>query len=183
MEKEIKGNLTSHQIVLAFEELVDLMVEGGAPETTSERLAEIDEDAVALFEKLGEEVPEKLDRLRAVETRLAAEANLLVREAKRLKGRANSIEIGVDRVRQYAADILKARRRAGQDPKVKTSEGTYWLQKSTRFESPSQTSAWLEQGFVKTQKVIDRDAARKAIKEGVKADGFGFVESESIRWR
>ena len=52
--------LTSHEIIAAYYRLGDLMDEGGDPTTTSERQEEIDEEAIDLFERLGDEAPDKL---------------------------------------------------------------------------------------------------------------------------
>ena len=180
---KINGNLTSFEIINAYEELVDLMVEASDPMTPSERVQEIDSQAHEIFESLGAEVPEKLDKLRAVATRMQAEADLLKEESRRLSKRVKSIETAVSRCRGFAGGILKARRLAGDDPKVKTPEGSYWLARSTSIEGPQHISAWEEHGWVKTRVEPDRAAAKKALKTGEVIDCFMLTLNESVRWR
>ena len=180
---KINGDMTSFEIIRAYEDVVDLMIEASDPLTPGYRLKEIDAEAVEIFESRGSEVPEKLDKLRAVATRMQAEADLLKQESKRLSKRVKSIETAVTRCKGFAAGILKARRMAGDDPKVKTPEGTYWLARSTSIEGPQHISAWEEHGWVRTKVEPDKSAAKKALSTGEVIDGFMLTLNEGVRWR
>ena len=175
--------LTSREIIAAYYRLGDLMDEGGDPTTTSERQEEIDEEAIELFERLGDEAPDKLEALRSVAIHAEGEARMLRDEERRLAQRRRAREKLVTRLKSYAGQVLAARRLAGQDPKIKTAAHTFWLQSSTSLQAPEELPAWEEQGWIKTKVEPDRAAARKALKSGTEAQGFELVEQESIRWR
>ena len=123
--------LTSHEIIAAYYRLGDLMDEGGDPTTTSERQEEIDEEAIELFERLGDEAPDKLEALRSVAIHAEGEARMLRDEERRLAQRRRGREKLVTRLKGYAGQVLAARRLAGQEPKIKTASHTFWLQSST----------------------------------------------------
>tara|TARA_R100000655_G_scaffold87428_2_gene127603 strand:- start:957 stop:1496 length:540 start_codon:yes stop_codon:yes gene_type:complete len=179
----METKLTSHEIMCAYFRIGELMDEGGDPTTGAERQEEIDVEALGLLEALATETPEKLEKLRAVARHLEAEAEMLRAEEKRLAARRRSRERGLDRVKSCAGGILSARREAGQEAKVSTESGTFWLASSTSLSGPSEVSAWVEQGWTKTKVEPDKTAAKKALKAGADAQGFELVTKESIRWR
>ena len=88
----MKTKLTSRQIAAAYHHLVDLSDMAAQEDEGSEEIARLDAEALALFETLGEEAPEKLESLRAVALRLDAEAQLLRAESKRLTAAARRLE-------------------------------------------------------------------------------------------
>jgi len=179
----MKTKLTSHEIMCAYFRIGELMDEGGDPTTGAERQEEIDAEALGLFEALATEAPEKLESLRAVARHLEAEVGLLREEERRLAKRRQARERAIVRVKSYAGGILSARREAGQEAKLQTTSGTFWLASSTSLSGPSELSAWVEQGWTKTKQEPDKTAAKKALKAGTQAQGFELVTKESIRWR
>ena len=179
----METKFTSHEIMCAYFRIGELMDEGGDPTTGAERQEEIDAEVFGLFDALAIETPEKLEKLRAVARHLEAEVDLLRAEEKRLATRRRSRERGLERVRNHAGGILSARREAGQEAKLQTASGTFWLASSTSLSGPSELSAWVEQGWTKTKQEPDKTAAKKALKAGTQAQGFELVTKESIRWR
>ena len=179
----METNLTSYEIMQAYFRIGELMDEGGDQMTEADRLKEIDEEALGLLESLAAETPEKLEKLRAVAKHLESEAAMLRAEEKRLATRRRARESAIDRVKNYAGGILSARRGAGQDAKVSTESGTFWLASSTSLSGPKEVSAWVEQGWTKPKVEPDKTAAKNALKSGASAQGFELVTKESIRWR
>jgi len=179
----METKITSRDIVEAYHRIGEIMDLAGAPDLDDAAVDALDTEALALLDALGGEAPDKLGKLRAVCTHLAGEAELLRIEERRLAARRKSRERAVERVRGYAAGILSSRRVAGLDPKIKTTDGTYWLATSKSLEGPKSVGEWEEVGLTKVEVKPDRTAARKALESGAALDGFALVEKESIRWR
>ena len=175
--------ITSREIIEAHHRIGDIMDRGADPEATSDELEGLDAEADALFEELGEATPQKLEALRAVCLHLEAEEKMIRAEERRLATRRRSRERAILRVRSYAAGILSSRRAAGMDPRIKTAEHTFYLQRSRSFISPKHVSPWIEQGWVTRDPKPDKVAARAAVEAGIEVEGFGFEESEGIRWK
>ena len=173
--------ITSQDIIEAFHRIAQIMID--AAEAEGDELARLDEEALDLLEKLGDAPEEKLERLRAVSLHLDAQAKMLRDEEKRLATRRRALESGVSAVRRYAGDILKARREAGYEPRIKTPSHSFWLAMTTSLVGPEHVSAWREQGWTRPEEKPDKTAATKALKGGAEADGFRLAASESVRWR
>ena len=151
------------------------------PDDDPQRAEWLDE-ATRLIDGLAVDIPDKLNAYRGVAVRMEAEARTLREEEQRLASRRRAAESGVERMRAAAAGMLVGWRELGNDPKIKTAEGTYWLQESTSIRGPERVEDWP----VEWQRVTvapDRAAASKAAKAGTLPDGFVVVTSESVRWR
>ena len=179
----METKFTTLDIIEAYHRIGEIMDLAGAADIDDAALDALDTEALDLLDSLGEEAPEKLEKIRAVCAHLSSEADLLRVEERRLAARRKNRERAVERVRGYAAGILSSRRVAGLSPKIKTTAGTYWLATSRSVEGPPGASAWEEAGLAKVEVKPDRTAARKALEAGQKIDGFALVERESIRWR
>ena len=144
--------------------------------------AELLDEATRLIDGLAVDIPDKLNAYRGVAVRMEAEARTLREEEQRLASRRRAAESGVERMRAAAAGMLVGWRELGHEPKIKTAEGTYWLQESQSIRGPERVEDWP----VEWQRVTvapDRAAASKAAKAGTLPEGFGVVTSESVRWR
>ena len=179
--------LTSIGIVEAHHRLADLMERGGNEEDP-EIVEAIDAEALALFESLATDTPLRLDRLRAVATRLKSEESMLQDEIKRLQARKKSLASGVSRIKQYGTTILTTMRdQAGLDPRIKTTSATYYLHTSTSVQGPEDPADW-PAVWQTTKVVANRAMAKKALKSATEPDaelraGFSMITSETMAWR
>jgi len=140
------------------------------------------DEAQRLVDGLAVSIPDKLDSYRAVAVRMEAEARTLREEEQRLASRRKACENGVERLRSMAAGMLDGWRELGNDPKIKTAEGTYWLQESQSIKGPERVEDWPAE-WQRVTVSADRAAASKAAKAGTLPEGFDVAVSESVRWR
>lgn len=151
------------------------------PDDDPQRVEWLDE-ATRLVDGLALAIPDKLDAYRAVAVRAEAEARTLREEEQRLASRRRAAESLVERLRANAAVMLDGWRELGHDPKIKTTEGTYWLQESQSIRGPERVEDWPAE-WQRVTVAPDRAAAAKAAKSGALPPGFDVAVSESVRWR
>ena len=159
--------------------LLDILARADEDEAARDALLD---EASALLDSLAVDVPAKLDALRAVAVRLDAEAALLRAEEQRLAARRKTADRGVERVREAAAELLRAHREAQGPGVLRTTAGSYWLAPSTRLEGPDNVEMWPRE-WRKLTVSADKAAAKAALEAGREVDGFALVTSESVRWR
>ena len=177
-------DLTSHDLMNAAARVAVLMDEAAtaAAEFDAERVAALDAEAISLLEALADALPEKLDKLRAVNVRLTAEAKMLREEEKALAARRKAREAGALRCKTLIAGLLEANRDTGADPKIQTDGHSYWLQSTESVRGPESAETWPER-WQSVKVSPDKRAALKALKGGESVDGFELVTTEGARWR
>ena len=145
-------------------------------------LAKLDQEANDILERLSEEIPDKLDALRAVWLRLDSEVKLIRQEKQLLAAKQRARERGMRRVKDFTAGLLLARREAGQEPKLKTPTNSFWLSTSTSVSGPEDAALWPHR-WQRLKVEPDRNAALAALRDGEEVDGFLLQEKESASWR
>ena len=182
-QTETNSPFTSWDLLQIAHRLQTIMDEAAHSEDTAEIL-ELDAEAERLLDTLADEVPQKLEALRAVALRLDSEAEMLRKEEKALASRRRAAQRAIARIKLMAAAQLVEMRERGEDPKVKTQAHSFWLASSTAIVGPENISAWQEQGWVHHKIEPDKTAAKKALTNGTAApEGFLLEKREGIRWR
>ena len=175
-------DLSSLDLIDAAARVALLMDEAACEGVDASRLVEIDKEALSLLDALAEALPDKLDKLRAVNVRLTAEAKMLREEEKTLAARRKAREAGAARCKELIGGLLEANRATGASPKIQTSGHSYWLQSTTSVRGPESAEAWPER-WQSVKVSPDKRAALKALKSGESVDGFELVTTEGARWR
>lgn len=174
-------NITSMDIIEKAHRLGFIMDSAGETDDT-DTLDQLDKEAMTILQELAEEIPSKLDALRAVWLRLDAEVGLIRQEEKMLASKRRARERGMLRVREFSTSILQGMRDMGEEPKLKTTTNTFWLSQSTSIEGPSDASLWPHR-WQRVKIDPDKKSALKALKGGEEVDGFHLVEKEGVSWR
>jgi len=164
----------SHRLGL----IMDLASESDDPAV----LEGLDAEAIEILDTLAEHVPDKLDALRAVLLRLESETTLLRDEEKLLASKRHARERAVGRVREYILGLLQGLRDAGQEPKVRTSTNSFWLQTSSKLVGPEDPLLWPRR-WQRHTVTPDRKTASEALKAGETEDGFRLEDTEGPRFR
>lgn len=121
------------------------------------------------FESTCSDIKTKLQSLRAVRTRLLAEAEMLKAEAARISSHAKRRSSDADRVRGYMKDLLVAHREVnpGND-KVELEDGFVRLNKRTSYEVEmvGEYHRVPESLLLKRKPALNKAAVIKAYREG-----------------
>ena len=175
---------TSYELMSAAARVASIMDEAAAATEAGDtaRAEALDTEALGTLDALADALPEKLDKLRAVNVRLTAEAKMLREEEKALAARRKAREAGAARCKSLVSGLLDAHRATGADPKVQTDGHSYWLQQNHSVRGPEAAQDWPER-WQSVKVSPDKRAALAALKGGEEIDGFALVLSESARWR
>lgn len=141
-----------------------------------------DEDLDRAIAEYVEEASIKLDALRYVHQRMAAEAEYLAKEIEKLGARKRQLERTCERVKGWATQLLAEHTRLTGEHVVRTAEGSYNLRRYQHVRGPESVEDWPER-FVRSTKRPDKQAAREALLAGEHIDGIELIETESIQWR
>ena len=139
-----------------------------------------DEQALESLDIVSGDLQHAYDGYAKLMRNLAAEAEAMREEEKRLAAKRKAIENGIDRLKQA---IYTAMTITGQT-KVKTSIGTWGIQKNPYSVKVYNASKVPERFLIPQPPTIDRAAILAEFKEtGEVLDGVEIAQGEGVRFR
>ncbi len=143
------------------------------------------EESVVLVDNWLEGTADKLGGIYYVRQQTRAQISLLKEEEARLKSRRQAMERLVDYLGDNAMFLLKQREAFGEEPKVKTSHYTAWVQtsKSVALEEGRTIEDVPEKFRVPQPDKLNKAEAKQVLTSGMGIHGLELIESESVRWR
>ena len=146
---------------------------------------ELTEEYMALVSTWMEGTGDKLGGIYFVRQQTRGQMEILREEEKRLANRRRGMEKLLDHLNSSALSLLKQREAFGEEPKVKTSTYTAWLQssKSVALEEGVTIEEVPESYRIPQPDRLDKAAAKKTLASGMGIHGLKVIESESVRWR